>query len=237
MDHFTIASGTTAPAGEPIDQRLDIVLRTGRDRLRQPDTSAVPTSSVGRLERLVASCRDVGRFRFDGMTVRRIDGPSVRRVDVHAIVEGRGFTCLTSVQEDGPDAFWGTCLLEAAATQLDFLHSMVTPMAVECSSPTFGTLLAVSDCQHIHLAAREVGRIAGVFETRGGPTLADVDRALGGGSRGRRRALAAVAHGLVRFAPHVGLDPTVPVHPGPMLADRGSDVAGRRGPRPDGEAA
>ncbi len=216
-----------------------IVLRKGRSAPRAA-IAAADVADVDRLERFIASCPDVRSFRFDTLAIHVDDGSQVRKVGVHAVVECLSRTWLVNVHEDGADAFRATCYLEAAADQLGFLHRVVTPMAVECSSRRFSTLLGLACWQHVELDAADVQSIAGVVARRRRPRLADIRRALGSGSRGRTRALAAVSHGYLRLDPHAELSSSLRVAPGPMLdptIDPFRAVANDRGGDQDGEAA
>ncbi len=216
-----------------------IVLRKGRSAPR----TAIATSDIGdvdRLERFVASCPDVSGFRFDALAIHVDDGSQVRRIGVHAVVECLSRTWLVSVHEDGADAFQATCYLDVAASQLGLLYRVVTPMAIACSSARFATLLGVSLRQYDELAPADVEAIEDVLARMRRPTLADIRRPLGSGSRGRKIGLAAVAQGYLRLEPHAELSPSARVGPGPLLGraagpsdGAANDVAGDR----DGEAA
>jgi hypothetical protein len=192
-------------------------LRPGRMSPSLRSTTTGPADAAVRLERLVASCPDVDAFRFDGMTVHAHDGDRIRGVDVHAIVECRSHTFLTNAHVERGEAFWTTALLQAAACQLGFVSMVVAPMAIECSSPRFMTLMAVACRQDVELTALDVDRLSGVFLGRRRPTLGDAYRVLGGASRGRERALASIAQGLLRLAPHSDLTSSVRIEPGPLL--------------------
>ncbi|KHA63117.1 hypothetical protein [Sphingomonas sp. Ant20] len=216
-----------------------IVLRKGRSA-PQAGIAAADVGDVDRLERFVASCPDVRSFRFDALDIHVDDGSQVRKVGVHAVVECLSRTWLVNVHEDGSDAFRATCYLKAAARQLGFLHRVVTPMAVACSSARFATLIGVALSQHDELDPADVTAIADVIARVRQPCLADIRQALGAGSRGRTRALAAVAHGHLHLEPHAVLSSSVRVRPGPMLdhaARPSGAVANDRAGDRDGEAA
>ena len=219
--------------------RAMIVLRKGRSAPRTA-IAASDIRDVDRLERFVASCPDVSGFRFDALAIHIDDGSQVRKIGIHSVVECLSRTWLVSVHEDGADAFRATGYLDAAASLLGLLHRVVTPMAVACSSARFATLLGVALHQHDELDPADVEAIADVLARTRRPTLADIRRALGSGSRGRTGALAAVARGYLRLGPHAELLSSVRVGPGPMLGRMAgpsdaaaNDLAGDR----DGEAA
>lgn len=216
-----------------------IVLRTGRSAPRTA-ISAADVRDVDSLEQFVASCPDVLAFRFDALAIHVDDGSQVRKIGVHAVVECLSRTWLVRVHEDGADAFRATCYLDAAASQLGLLHRVVTPMAIACSSARFATLLDVALWQHDEPDSTDVEAIADVLASMRRPVLAHIRQALGSGTRGRSRALAAVAHGYLRLEAHADLSPSVRVGPGPMLSGAATpsiaaanDRAGDR----DGEAA
>ncbi|MBD8640271.1 hypothetical protein IFT71_12375 [Sphingomonas sp. CFBP 13733] len=101
-------------------------------------------------------------------------------------------------------------------------------------------MLEVACWQHVELDAADLQSIAYVVARRRRPTLADIHRALGSGSRRRATALTAVSQGYLRLEPHAELSSSLRVAPGPMLdtmIDPFNAVANDRGGDLDGEAA
>jgi hypothetical protein len=208
------------------------LLREGRKAPAARKVGESRGNAVVLLEQFIATCPDVDDYKFEKMTVFDHDGTRPRNVVVHAIVECAGSTIMVNAHEDACEAFWATCVFNHVAPKFGFESHVVTPTAIECSSPRFATLLSVANHQDIDLQKMHIDRIALVFKHSRRPTLGNIHLALGGASRGQKLALAAVAQGYVRLLPHSDLNPAVRVAPGPMLESAGFPDGGAAGSPP-----